>query len=235
MLKRILFLPAMGALVLTGCTKQFDQINTRLDALEKRLNELEKKPETPPPPPPPAPKAAINLPIEESPVFGDANAKVAIVVFSDFQCPYCGIADKALRAAVMDKDLKGKVKLVFKNFPLSFHPAAKPAARASLAAREQGNDKYWKMSEKLFANQRDLNDNNYVKWAGQIGLNVKKFESDLKANVAKYDAAIQSDMTLGQNDAKVEGTPWIFIGGFEYDGDRSIEDIKSFLKGKNLL
>ena len=122
--------------------------------------------------------------------------------------------------------------MVFKHFPLSFHKDAKPASKAAMAAGEQG--KFWEMADKLLANQRDLKPDNFKKWAKEIGLNVGKFEKDLKANDAKYDAQIKNDMELGSKSAKVRGTPSIYVGGWQLQ-QRSVDGIKALLKDKKLL
>lgn len=108
------------------------------------------------------------------PVKGPANAVITIVEFTDFQCPYC-----ARGAGVMDDLLQqyaGKVKLVFKNNPLKFHELAVPAAKAALAAHQQG--KFWPFSELLFDNSNDLTSELFVTIAEQLGLDMKRFNRD---------------------------------------------------------
>lgn len=229
---------SLGALLLstlmtTGCTSK--KMDERIEALEKRVEELEKKPAMAARPQmPPAQEKAYQIPTGISPVLGKQDASVSVVVFSDGQCPFCAGADTLLRDVVKDPELKDKVNVVFKNFPLSFHQNAKPAAKAALAAKEQGNDKFWAMMEKVFANQQNLSDDNYKKWAKEIGLNVPKFEKDLKSNDGKYEEAIKADMDLGTNTAQVRGTPSIFVGGWELR-ERSVQGIKNLLKEKNLI
>ena len=138
--------------------------------------------------------------------FGKADAKVIIVEFSDFQCPYC------VRAADATKILKGKyadrVRIVFRQFPLSFHQNAHLAAQASLEALAQG--KFWEMHDKMFANQRELERPALEKYAQEIGLDMKKFKTALDAGTHK--AAVDADMELGQK-VGVQGTPTMFING----------------------
>lgn len=221
----------------TGCvTKKLEE---RMDTLEKRVEELEKKPSAAQRPQmPPAQEKAYQLPLANSPVMGKKDAAVSVVIFSDGQCPFCAGADKLMREAANDSELKNKVNFVFKNFPLSFHQNAKPAAKAALAARDvalngQGDAKFWAMMEKVFSDQQNLTAENFSKWAKEIGLNQVKFEETLKKNDGAYDKSIQADIDLGTNQAQVRGTPSIFVGGWELR-ERSVQGIKNLLKEKNL-
>ena len=99
---------------------------------------------------------------------------------------------------------------------------------------QAGKDNFWKMSEKMLANQRDLSDENYSKWAQEIGLDVKKFEQDLKNNDAKYEAQIADDMKLGTTSAKVRGTPSLFVNGWQLR-QRSVDGVKEIIKEKKML
>ncbi|MBH1988746.1 MAG: thioredoxin domain-containing protein [Myxococcaceae bacterium] len=223
----------ISSIALVGCNNK--KIEERLGSLEKRLEELEKKPALAArPPAPAAQEKAYQLPVAHSPVLGKKDANVSVVVFSDGQCPFCAGTDTLLREVVKDPELKEKVNVVFKNFPLSFHPNAKPAAKAALAASEQGGDKFWKMMEKIFANQQNLNEENFKKWAKELGLNLTKFEKSLKDNDGKYEEMIKADMDLGTNQAQVRGTPSIYVGGWELR-ERSVQGIKNLIKEKNLM
>ncbi|MES2503459.1 MAG: DsbA family protein [Myxococcota bacterium] len=228
-----LSLAALGLLITAGCANKMT--DDRLNALEKRVEELEKKPAMAARPEmPPAQEKAYQLPVGQSPVLGKKDAKVSIVVFSDGQCPFCKGADELLREAVKDPELKEKVNIVFKNYPLSFHQNAKPAAKAALAAKEQGDDKFWAMMEKIFNNQQNLTPENFSKWAKEIGLSMPKYELALKNNDGKYEEQIKADMDLGTNQAQVRGTPSIYVGGWELR-ERSVQGIKNVLKEKNLI
>jgi protein-disulfide isomerase len=213
---------------------QVQKMDEQMQALEKRIVELEKRPKGPAAPAQPAAQtAAYDLPIGSSHVLGVKNAPVTVTVFSDYECPFCSRVDPFLRDLVKDPDLKAKVNVVFKHFPLSFHQNAKPASKAALAAGEQGSDKFWAMSDKMFQNQRQLSPENFSKWAKEIGLDVTKFNNDLKNNDAKYEAAIKADTDLGVNNAKVRGTPSIYVAGWELR-DRSVAGVKSVMQDKKL-
>ena len=113
------------------------------------------------------------------------------------------------------------VKLVYKDFPLSFHPNAMPAAKAAHAAGEQG--KYWEMHDLIFENFNKLNNDIYKQFATQLKLDMAKFEADFKSN--KYDKLIQDSINLGRNSG-VTGTPTLFMNGKRMQR-RSFEDFKA--------
>src|SRR5207253_1863431 len=96
--------------------------------------------------------------------------------------------------------------------PLPFHPNAKPAAMAAMAAREQGSDKFWQYHEKLFKNQTALDDAHYIQYAGEVGLNVERFKQDLVQNKGKYEGQIQGDQAEAAKYG-ANGTPAFFING----------------------
>lgn len=160
-----------------------------------------------------------NLPIGTSYVKGDKNGAVTIVEFSDFQCPYCSKLQPTLNE-VLQAYPKG-VKLVFKDFPLSFHKQARNAVKAARAAGDQG--KYWEMHDLLFENFNKLTDDSYKEFAAKLGLDEKRFMSDFSSN--KYDQLIQQDIELAGT-ADVGGTPTLFINGKKMQG-RSFEDFKA--------
>ncbi len=138
--------------------------------------------------------------------FGPKDAKVTIVEFSDFQCPYC------TRAADATKQLKkkygDKVRFIFRQFPLGFHKNAHLAAQASLAANAQG--KFWEYHDTLFANQKALLRPDLEKYAKTLGLDMVKFKKALDEGT--YKAAVDADMKLGQS-VGVQGTPTLMING----------------------
>ncbi len=209
----------------------------RIEKLEKKVEALEKRPAAAAAAPreaPPPQTEAYKIPAGDSPVLGAKSAKVELVIFSDYQCPFCSRIDPMLRDVVKDPELKDKVKVVFKQFPLSFHKDAKPTAKAALAARDVGGDKaFWDFSEKAYANQRALTPENYSVWAKEIDINVAKFEKSLKDNDAKFEDIIKTESELGAKEAKVRGTPSLFVNGWELR-QRSVDGVKQLIKEKNL-
>ncbi len=231
-MKKLVVLGTLTAVLFIGC-KNPDSAKTaeRMDAMEKRIDQLEKR-AAPARAMPPEQTAAYQIPVGQSHVMGNRSAAVSVVIFSDFQCPFCARTEPLFADLMKDPSLKEKVNVVFKHFPLTFHQNARPASKAALAAGEQG--KFWEMSSKLYENQTSLSDTNYEKWAKEIGLNVAKFKSDLKSNDAKYEEMIKADIELGDKVAHVRGTPSIFVGGWELR-ERSVDGIKNLIKEKKLL
>lgn len=147
----------------------------------------------------------------DSAVLGNADAPVTIVEFSDFQCPFCQRfftdAYPQIKSQYVDT---GKVKIIFKHFPLSFHPNAQKAGEASECARTLGGDaKFWMMHDKLFQNQSALEVTNLKQYAKDIGLNESQFNACL--DNGDTAAKVQADYSLGTS-IGVSGTPSFVIG-----------------------
>ncbi len=171
---------------------------------------------------PPLLEDPISLSISGAPVTGPANARVTIVEFSDFECPYCRIA--APQALALQKDYRNDVKLVFKQFPLPNHPHARLAAQASVAAAAQG--KFWPMHDKLFANARQLSRDNMLAWARELGLDMQRFTADLDSTHTKE--VVARDVRDGDQ-ANVMGTPTFFIDGKRYNGPFDVAAVKPLI------
>jgi len=165
---------------------------------------------------------AVSIPVAGAPVRGPADARITLVEFSDFECPFCSLAVKQVDIvmAAYPKD----VKLIYKQFPLSMHPHAELAAEASLAAREQG--KFWEMYQVLFKNFRTLSRNNILAMAKEIGLDMDKFNADLGSG--KYKAVVEKDLADGEA-AGVYGTPSFYINGKQYNGEVTLAALKPIL------
>ena len=161
--------------------------------------------------PPPVLEPPVKLSIAGAPFKGPADAKVTIVEFSDFQCPYC--AKAAVEAAQVVQKFPKDVKLVFKQFPLEDHSQAALAAEASLAAQAQG--KFWPLHDKMYANFRQITRAHIFVWATEAGLDMNRFRADLDAH--KYAARVQAEEQEGEV-AGVEGTPTFFIDGKRFNG-----------------
>jgi protein-disulfide isomerase len=240
MLKNIaLPLAAVGLLAL-GCQPPgaggSKELVERIEKLEKKVEALEKRPaggrDAKPEPAPQT--AAYNIPVGDAPILGKKDAKVTVTIFSDFQCPFCARVDPMLHEIVKDPELKDKVNVAFKQFPLGFHQNAIPAAKAALAVKDIGGDeKFWQYADKLYKGMKELTPENFSKWAGEVEIDVKKFEKTLKDNDQKYADAIKKDMELGQKEAKVRGTPSIFVNGWELR-QRSVDGVKALIKEKKL-
>lgn len=156
---------------------------------------------------PPAPKIDFAKLPDDDPVAGKADAKVTIVEFSDFQCPFCGkFYNDAYQQLKKDYIDTGKVKLVYRDFPLGFHPEAQKAAEAGECADDQG--KFWQMHDKIFSNQSTMSVDGYKKWAKELGLDSAKFNQCLDSGTKASE--VQKDESDGQA-AGIGGTPSFFI------------------------
>ena len=173
-------------------------------AIRTELDKYAKKP-------PPVLEPAVKLAIDGAPYKGPANAKVTIVEFSDFQCPYCAKAE--LEAAQLVQKFPKDVKLVFKQFPLEDHSQAALAAEASLAAHAQG--KFWPLHDRMYANFRQINYARILAWATETGLDMRRFHAELDSH--KYAARVHAEEQEGEV-AGVEGTPTFFIDGKKFNG-----------------
>lgn len=141
----------------------------------------------------------------DAPGFGPADAKVAVILYSDFECPFCSKA--AATATALKEKYGDKIRFVFRQFPLNFHPNAKTAAEASLAANAQG--KFWEFHDAMFENQRALDRASLEKYAEKAGLDVARFKKEL--DEGKWSAQVDADMKLAE-DIGVSGTPTMLVG-----------------------
>jgi protein-disulfide isomerase len=172
-------------------------------------------------PPPEDFSKVHDIEVAHSPVFGKKDAPVTLVEFVDFQCPFCARFHPPMTEAA--KAYPDKVNYMLKNFPLSFHPQARPASKAAFAAGEQG--KYWEMADALMANGNSLSEDKFEELAKGLGLNMDKFLKDYKDKDAKWEDFIQKDMALGSQ-VGVRGTPTFYINGRKTNA----RDVISFKK-----
>jgi protein-disulfide isomerase len=169
--------------------------------------------------PTPAPEQVMRVDLGASPVRGPADALVTIVVFSDFQCPFCARVEPTL-ARVLE-EYKGKVRIVWKDLALPFHDLALPAAIAAREARQQG--KFWEMHAKLFANQGALDRASLEKYGADLGLNPGRLKAALDGQLWKAD--VEADAALAAR-LGIRGTPSFFINGRVFVGARPFEQFK---------
>jgi len=164
----------------------------------------------------------VPIPTLGAPSTGPANAKVTLVEFSDFQCPYCSKAVVQIAATL--KAYPNDVRLIFKQYPLDSHPQAMISAQASLAAQAQG--KFWQLHDLMFANRTKLSRENIVRWAKDLGMDLNRFMNDMES--ADTKKTVLKDQADGDK-AGVEGTPTFFINGQRYNGDLAPESIKTVI------
>lgn len=158
----------------------------------------------------------------EGPSRGPKDAPITIVEFSDFECPYCGAAHDTVEQVM--STYAGKVRLVYRQFPLSFHPHAEKAAEASLCAADQG--KFWEYHDVLFKNQKKLDPTDLKAFASEVGMDGQKFGQCLESGDKKkvVDADQQAGLAAG-----VGGTPAFFINGIFLNGALPIDEFKKVI------
>ncbi|MGD0526919.1 MAG: thioredoxin domain-containing protein [Polyangiaceae bacterium] len=154
-------------------------------------------------------RTVFKIPVGKSPVRGGPGALVTIVEFSDFQCPFCNRVEPTLDA--IRKKFGDKVRIVWKNEPLPFHPNAEPAAQAALEVRaERGDEAFWKVHDKLFAAQSDLSLGVLVKLAAEVGANPDRVRAAVKGHTHAKEIGADQDLA---EDFQANGTPHFFING----------------------
>ncbi len=167
----------------------------------------------------------IDIPVTGTePSFGGKDVAVTIVEFSDFQCPYCAKGVEIMNQ--IKKTYGNKVKIVFKNFPLSFHKDAAKAAEAALCANEQSSDKFWKLHDAMFADQSGLAIDGLKAKAGKVGLDQKKFDECLDSG--KMKAAVDGTVKEGM-DVGVKSTPTFYVNGMLINGAQPFEIFKELI------
>lgn len=175
-----------------------------------------------------APVAAGPLkPVSDSDyILGAKNAKVTLVEYSDFQCPFCQRHLPSIKQAM--KDYPNDVRLVYRYYPLSFHPEAqKSAEAAACAAKLGGNDAFWKMHDELFANQATLSRSLYTELAKKIGLNTGNFDKCVDGG--EMATRVSTDLNEGTS-AGVEGTPATFVNGQLVSGAVPYSELKAAIE-----
>ncbi|MFO0633871.1 MAG: thioredoxin domain-containing protein [Nannocystaceae bacterium] len=222
---------------LTKATAANDAVQTKLDDALARIDNLQKAVEAKPPEPtaPVRPSLAgravagtrYDVDIGDAFTDGSADAKVTLVMFTDFQCPFCARADKTI--VDLQRDYGSALRIVAKHNPLAMHSNAEAAARAAEAAGAQG--KYWEMHRKLFENSRALTDADLDAYAKELGLDMKRFAEDRAAasTTARIEAHKKQAKLLG-----ALGTPSWFINGKFLSGAQPIDAFKTVIDAEVL-
>jgi protein-disulfide isomerase len=159
-----------------------------------------------------------DVPVDDDPVFGPADAPITIIEFSDYECPYC----RSWQAEVLPRLIEtypDQVRLVYRDFPLtSIHPNAAPAAAAANCAQEQ--DAYWDFHDKLFSMELGLSDKAYQQYASDLGLDAEAFSDCLESG--RYADEVQADLEYAAQ-LGVRSTPTFFINGIALVGAQPFE------------
>ncbi|MBX4196232.1 DsbA family protein [Candidatus Pacearchaeota archaeon] len=164
------------------------------------------------------PTGPVDVNVGDSPSKGNKDAKIVLVEFTDYQCPFCGRHyTDTYPQLIKDYVDTGKVLYVIKDFPLTqLHPEAQKAAEAARCVREQkGDTGYFAMHDKMFSNQATLSVDNEKKWARELGVDGSKFDTCLDSG--KYTKAVQDEEAYGQT-LGVSGTPTSFVNGIIIEG-----------------
>ncbi|MBW1871405.1 MAG: thioredoxin domain-containing protein [Deltaproteobacteria bacterium] len=165
------------------------------------------------------PEKLHSINIEGLTPLGNKAAKVTIVEFSDFQCPYCAKIWPMLEEIARER--KDKVRLFFKQFPIKGHPRALAASKACVAADKFG--KFWDYCGKLFESQRDLSDKKFIELAEQCGIDKTKFTEEMNQTAVLNRIA---DEKMEGLRIRIQGTPTIFINGKEVILEPTVSMIK---------
>ena len=171
----------------------------------------------------PADTTVYDINIGSSPTLGSKDAPVTIVQFSDFECVYC-VREIPKLKQLLD-EYPGKVRVVFKHYPLKFHKKAKPAhAAAEMALRQKGNDGFWKMHDMIFDKPKNLEISDLRGYVESMELDLAKFNKIID-EPATMNNMLQADFAEAKK-CNVTGTPTIFINGQKLAGDRSLNNYK---------
>ena len=168
----------------------------------------------------PGGRAQVNVTVEPAMTKGAATAKVTIIEFSDFQCPFCKRVQPSLTQLMKEYD--GRVRLVFKDMPLEFHELARPAHEASRCAAEAG--KFWSYHDRLFEEQPAFERADLVRYAVDLGIDRASFVRCLDER--RFAAAVEADLSQARSLA-INGTPTFLINGRPLVGAQPIETFRS--------
>lgn len=203
--------------------QDLEAIKEGQEAMRKDLAEIKKLLQSRPAARSPVQALDAVLEIGDAPVKGEKNAKLTLMEFSDYQCPFCKrYAEGALPEIDREYIATGKLRYVFRDFPLeAIHKQAQKAAEAAHCAGDQG--KYWEMHDRLFAKQRELGPERLLEHAQSIGLDAEPFKQCLDGG--KYTEKVRNDIAEGQK-LGISGTPTLLLG--LSDGAK-VKDVKKMV------
>lgn len=202
-----------------------DQVYVQLSTKNFQAPPAQRVEDTQKPKEPEIDKTVWKVPVGKSPVLGPANALVTIVVFSEYQCPFCKRVEPTLQQLM--KDYEGKLRIVWKDRPLAFHDKAEPAALFAAEARKQKGDKgFWAAHDLLFENQSNLDMEHMEQYAKTLGLTWPAVKNAIEKKT--HIAAIEADIELADS-IKASGTPHMFVNGRRIVGARPIDAFKKLV------
>lgn len=165
----------------------------------------------------------VDVSTDDDPSIGPADAKVTIIEFSDYQCPYCQVWYKQVYQQLL-ASYPGKLRFVYRDLPLPMHPEAVPAAEAANCAGEQ--NAYWKYHDALFNQQYGLNRTAYDQYATDLGLDIQAFDACLESH--RYQGEIQADAADAAR-VGINGTPSFVVNGRILVGALPFSDFKAVI------
>ena len=161
----------------------------------------------------------IQVSTDDDPVKGSNDAPVTMIEFSDFECSFCALFYLQTLPQIEENYIQtGKVKFVYRDYPLSFHPHAQTAAEAAECAKEQ--EKYWEYHDKLYNNINDLDNESLKQYAKDLGLDITQFNECLDSG--KMASEVEKDFQDGASYG-ISGTPTFFINGVMVVGAKPYE------------
>lgn len=201
-----------------------ERTTSQLERVTEALEEVELAggPGQPSRPSGPDPRRQYEVEVGEAPTRGDRNAKITIVEWADFQCPFCNRVVPTLDE--IEKEYGKSVRVVFKHLPLDIHPDARAAHAAAEAAHRQG--KFWPMHDRIFTNQRDLRAETFERYAREIGLDMDRYRKDVASEEVRE--RIEEDLAQARK-LGVTGTPSFFINGRNLSGAQPFPNFKRMI------
>jgi len=170
--------------------------------------------------------AELTLPVSDDRdhIQGPATARVTLLEYGDYECPYCGAAYPIIKQ--VQERMGERLRFVFRNFPITTsHPHAEQAAEAAEAADGQG--RFWEMHDHLYEHQQHLEAEDLVGYAAELGLDVDRFSDELVQHV--HEARVREDFMSGVRSG-VNGTPTFYINGVRHDDSYELETLLAALE-----
>ncbi len=167
----------------------------------------------------------VDIAINGAPTWGKADAKITLIEYSDFQCPYCARADKTVRK--IKERYKDQVRIVYKQYPLNFHKDAFRASEASLCANDQSSEFFWKLHDYMLFNPKKLSTEQIITQAALIGMDGPRFQQCL--NSGRFTAKVNQEIAEGSK-LGVQATPMFFVNGITVRGAQPFEVFEEIIE-----
>lgn len=211
---------------LESIRKEVEALKEGQAAILKHLEDIKKQLAARPATPPASAVRDINtdVTIAGYPSRGNQDAKIVLIEFSEYQCPFCGRHYKNTHPKIDEEYIKtGKILYVFRDFPLEFHKLAPKAAEAAHCANDQG--KFWEMHDKLFADTKTIGSEHVQKFAEELGLDLKKYNACLEDG--KFAEFVADGMSEPRA-AGITGTPSFILAVRSPNDASKVKGIKAF-------